>query len=214
MINNYNKAFQLVIGHEGGFQNDPNDRGNWTTGKIGAGANRGTKYGITAMSYPTLDIRNITLDTARGIYKKDFWDKNKCDQLPIGIDYLVFDISVNHGTKDGAIFLQKAVNVTPDGSIGPATLAALSKRKPEDVIEEICVVRAFDYISLGTFSRYGKGWFRRLMGTLTEADDMIESSGSTLDQSNVVTSYVPVTPEVVVDDEPQSRWSSLWKKRK
>lgn len=211
MKQNYNRAFQLTIGHEGGFQNDPNDRGNWTTGKIGVGVNRGTKYGITAMTYPALDIRNITLDTAREIYKKDFWDKNQCDLLPDGVDYLVFDIGVNHGTKDGAVFLQKAINVTPDGSIGPATLAALAKRKPEDVIEEVCVVRAFDYMSLGTFKRYGKGWFRRLMGTLTEADDMIEAAHPTLDQSKVV---YPIHDMIEVEPEKeQSRWSSLWKKR-
>ena len=177
MRENFSKAFELTIGHEGGFQNDPNDRGNWSTGIIGKGVNRGTKYGVSAMSYPTLDIKNLTVAQAEAIYKKDYWDRNSCDRLPAGVDYLVFDISVNHGVKDGAVFLQQAIGAKPDGDIGPTTLAMVARKNPQEIIEELCVVRAFDYISLGSFGRYGTGWFRRLMKTLTQADDMLDKKG-------------------------------------
>lgn len=176
MKQNYDKSFSLVIGSEGGFQNDPNDRGNWTTGVIGKGQNKGTKYGVSAMSYPRLDIKNLTLAQAKAIYKEDYWDACRCDELPAGVDYLVFDIAVNHGVKDGATFLQRSVGATPDGVIGPRTLAAVAARRPQAIAEELCVVRAFDYISLGSFSRFGRGWMRRLMHTLTAADDMIEAA--------------------------------------
>lgn len=182
MMNNYDLSFEYAVSSEGGFQNDPNDRGNWTSGKIGVGQNKGTKYGVSAMSYPNLDIRGLTKDKVKPIYKKDYWDANRCDELPIGVDYLVFDISINHGVRDGATFLQRAIGATADGAIGPATLKLLASKDPQHVIEEICVIRAFDYISLGTFKRYGVGWFRRIMDTLTRADDMLDAP---LDKSKV-----------------------------
>ena len=49
-------AVQVIIMHEGGWQHDPRDRGNWTGGEVGRGECKGTKYGISAASYPALDI--------------------------------------------------------------------------------------------------------------------------------------------------------------
>ena len=66
----FDQAFERLIGHEGNFTNDKDDRGNWTTGIIGKGQLKGTKYGISAMTYPQLDIKNLTLDQAKQIYKK------------------------------------------------------------------------------------------------------------------------------------------------
>jgi lysozyme family protein len=117
MKDNYDTAFKLVVGHEGGFTNDRNDRGNWTSGVIGKGTLRGTKYGISAMSYPTTDIKNLTLDQAKEIYRTDFWNKAQCDLMPIGVDYLLFDASVNHGVSRANRFLQEALGVTADGKI-------------------------------------------------------------------------------------------------
>lgn len=179
MNSNYDRAFKLVIGHEGGFQNDPRDRGNWTTGVIGKGTNKGTKYGITAMSYPSLDIRNLTLDQAKAIYKRDFWDKVRGDDLPVGVDFLVFDAAVNHGTGTSARFLQRASGAVADGAIGPKTLAAVRSKDPEDVAFEFNVERSLFYAGLSTFRTYGRGWTRRLLRTLLQAHDMM----APLDQS-------------------------------
>lgn len=227
MRDNFNKAFELVIGSEGGFQNDPSDRGNWSGGRVGVGENRGTKYGISTMSYKSLDIKNITLDQARAIYKKDYWDRNQCDKLPGGVDYMVFDISVNHGVKDGATFLQRAVGSNPDGDIGPATLRAVGLKKPKDILKELSVVRLFDYLSLKMWPRFGLGWSRRLMEVLVSASEMLDSSAShavidepilrnltgapTLDQSKAGPTMLVLTKDTE-PEEVQSRWASLWKR--
>ncbi len=181
MEHNYDKAFELLIGHEGGFTKDRRDTGNWTGGRVGKGALKGTKYGISAASYPSLDIVNLTLEDAKGIYKEDYWDKCRCDELPSGLDMLVFDIAVNHGTRDGALFLQEGIGAHVDGVIGPRTLKRANTRDVEKSIKAVSTVRACDYASLKAVSIYGKGWYRRLVDTTVQAIDMARGL---LDPSN------------------------------
>jgi len=158
----FNRAFDLVIGHEGGFQNDRADRGNWTSGVIGKGELRGTKYGITAMSYPDLDIRGLTVDDAKAIYHRDFWAKCECDRWPDGIGYAVFDGAVNMGIGRAIRFLQQAAGATPDGIIGPQTRGKVDSADPIKLLREMMALRMAHYVSLGTlYSRYGRGWTRR-----------------------------------------------------
>ena len=76
------KAFELLIGHEGAYGNDPADPGNWTGGARGRGKLKGTKYGISAASYPTLDIANLTLGQVEDIYERDYWAKAGCPDFP------------------------------------------------------------------------------------------------------------------------------------
>lgn len=178
MNENYDKAFEKVIGHEGGFQNDSRDRGNWTTGRIGYGTNKGTKYGVTAMAYPSLDIRNLTIDQAKEIYFKDYWLKAQCDLLPAGVDYLVFDAAVNHGPSQAAKFLQLAAGVSADGKIGPVTIRAVGIKDPKDLIQEFCVQRMIFYTRIGTFRVYGLGWTRRLVRTVHEAMEILNTPAS------------------------------------
>lgn len=182
MLHNYDRAFELTVGHEGGFQNDKRDRGNWTSGVIGKGELRGTKYGITAMTYPDLPIAHLTLDQAKAIYLEDFWTPSRCNDLPSGVDYLVFDAAVNHG-KDRAIkLLQTAVGAVPDGALGPRTMGRINSRKPQEIIEEFCVRRMMFYATIKTFNVYGLGWTRRAFHTHREAANL---NSPTLDQSNV-----------------------------
>lgn len=82
----FERAFEIVIGIEGGLSNDPNDPGGLT------------RYGISQKAYPHLDILNLTLDQARDIYRHDYWQAAGCDQIAdeaMGI--LVFDCAVNQG---------------------------------------------------------------------------------------------------------------------
>jgi len=95
----FDKAFKIIIGHEGGYQNDPDDRGNWTGGAVGKGELRGTKYGISAASYPTADIKNLQLWDAHRVYKRDFWDRIYGDFLPPALALVAFDTAVNSGVN-------------------------------------------------------------------------------------------------------------------
>src|SRR5574340_333023 len=91
------EAFQRLLGNEGAYSEDANDPGNWTGGRVGEGELRGTKYGISAKSYPALDIANLTEDQAQAIYYADYWMAHKLDQLPDVLRFDVFDGAVNSG---------------------------------------------------------------------------------------------------------------------
>lgn len=183
MKKNFDASFEEVIGSEGGFQNDRDDLGNWTGGRVGHGQLRGTKYGVSAASYPNLDIQSLTLEDAKTIYKRDYWDKARCDELPDGVDFLVFDIAINHGLKDGIRFLQKSVGATADGIIGPRTMSAVRFNTADQTIRDMCMIRSIDYARMDHLSKYWRGWFRRIVDTLRFADKL---NSSDLDQSKAV----------------------------
>lgn len=107
-MSNFDEAFNIVVGHEGGYTNDRRDRGNWTTGIIGRGRLKGTKYGIAAHAYPQLDIRNLTLASAKAIYKRDYWDRLSADGLPASLALVAFDTAVNSGVDRARRLLGQA----------------------------------------------------------------------------------------------------------
>ena len=162
----FDLAFERVVGHEGGFTADPKDRGNWTTGVIGQGQCNGTKFGISAMSYPTLDIKNLTIEQAKAIYKRDFWDRAQADQYDAAIAYQLFDIAVNNGNGNAIRMLQRAVNVADDGQIGPRSIAAVKAMTVTDVIMRLNAERLLFITKLSTWPTYGKGWTNRVAGNL------------------------------------------------
>ena len=185
MRHNFDRAFDFVVGHEGGYSADRRDRGNWTTGQVGKGELKGTKFGISAMSYPDLDIKNLAVADAKEIYFNDYWAKAHCDDLPDGIDYLVFDASVNHGVGQAIKFLQIAAGATADGVLGPQTKAAVEKRDPLRLIEEFAAQRQLFWNVLKTFKFYGHGWTRRGYGSVVRAMLIRKNidEGPVLDQS-------------------------------
>jgi lysozyme family protein len=162
----FDLAFERVIGHEGGFGADPKDRGNWTTGIIGQGALRGTKFGISAMSYPDLDIKSLTLDQAKAIYKRDFWDRAKGDEYDPAISYQLFDIAVNNGNGNAVRMLQRAAGVADDGQVGALTIAAVKSLSVTDVIMRLNAERLLFITKLSSWATYGKGWTNRVAGNL------------------------------------------------
>lgn len=168
---NYDTAFERVIGHEGNFQNDPQDRGNWTSGVIGQGENKGTKFGISAMSYPDEDIRNLTLDRAKEIYYEDFWLRVSGDELHNAIAYQLFDSAINHGIGNAVRMLQRAVGVADDGRVGPITLRAVRAQSTDDVLKRFNAQRIRFFTRISTFDRFGRGWMRRVADNLDYAAD-------------------------------------------
>ncbi len=131
---------------EGGYTNDRRDRGNWTSGKIGVGQLKGTKYGISAMSYPNEDIKNLTLARAAEIYRRDYWDQAGCHILTAGVDLPIFDVSVNSGPGRATAFRKQTE----------------STKEPVARIKAISAKRRAFYQGLSTFKTYGKGWMSRV----------------------------------------------------
>lgn len=159
---NFEQAFENVVGHEGGFQDDPRDDGNWTGGKQGLGELKGTKFGISAASYPTLDIRNLTVADARAIYLRDFWKPLRADELPAMLREFVFDFAVNSGVGAAAMALQTAAGALRDGSVGPRTIEAVRRHPPRAVLRLVFVERAMVFALSPKDRVYGRGWYARL----------------------------------------------------
>lgn len=160
------KSFDRVFKHEGGFTNDPNDRGNWTSGKVGIGKLNGTKFGISAMAYPNLDIRNLTLADAKEIYYKDWWIKLGMDRFCEAMRFQMFDAAINHGMRNATKIFQRTVNVKDDGIIGSNTMRAAGKSDMNDKLLRFNGFRLKFYTSIKTFDRYGKGWVNRVANNL------------------------------------------------
>lgn len=166
---NFDKAFERLIGHEGGYSIDRNDPGNWTGGKVGSGTLKGTKYGIAANTYPNLDIKNLTLTQAKEIYRNDWWDKLGANQLHPAIVYQLWDFAVNAGKSRAIKELQQAVGVLDDGIIGPKTIATVKAKDVNDVLLLLASERLRFYTSLSTWATYGKGWTNRVADNLKYA---------------------------------------------
>ena len=165
----FDKAFERLIGHEGGYSSDRKDPGNWTGGKAGVGKLIGTKFGLAANTYPNLDIKNLTLSQAKEIYKKDWWDKLGADQLHASVVYQLWDFAVNAGRSRAVKELQQVANVSDDGIIGPKTISAVNAMNVNDVLLLLASERLKFYTSLSTWATYGKGWTNRVADNLKYA---------------------------------------------
>jgi lysozyme family protein len=119
------------------------------------------------------EMRSLTSEMVEPLYKRKFWDACKCDELPSGIDYLVFDFAVNAGVGRSAKILQTAVGVTPDGGIGPVTLAAVKAIPEAELVEKFSQAKEDFYRSLNTFETFGKGWLNRVAAVKVKANSML-----------------------------------------
>lgn len=153
----------IVLQKEGGFQDDHDDSGNWTGGKIGVGLPKGTKYGISAAAYPHLDIKNLTKEDSIRIYKEDYWDACGANMVPERFRLHVFDMAVNAGPATAIKILQRAALVDDDGKIGPKTLSAIPSTSVQDyTTERIKYYEAI--VKKNPIKRkYLKGWKRRAL---------------------------------------------------
>ena len=155
---NFDRAVYLILKHEGGYVNNPNDTGGETN------------FGISKRAYPDLDIAELSVFTAQEIYKRDFWDKVKGDHLPTGLDLTVFDFAVNAGVSRASKVLQKIVGAKPDGIIGSKTLNLINTHSDVlALITEYYRLRQAYYESIDSFQHFGLGWTRRNNETLKES---------------------------------------------
>jgi lysozyme family protein len=168
---NFDVAFERLLGSEGALSLVPSDPGNWTGGMVGVGALHGTKYGISAASYPTEDIANITKEHAKFLYKRDFWNRIHADELYDGVAFQTFDFAVNSGINTAVRYLQRAVGVADDGVWGPISKKAAFNAGETDTLLRLNGLR-LDYMTrLSTWPTFGKGWARRIAKNLLYAAD-------------------------------------------
>jgi len=105
--------------------------------------------------------RETTVYSNEAIYRRNYWNRCRCQDLASGLDWAVFDFAVNAGTGRAARTLQKAEGATEDGSIGPLTLMKVKEHEVANVINRIAIYREEFYRSLDTFDTFGRGWLRR-----------------------------------------------------
>lgn len=167
----FDEIFDRVIGHEAGYQCHPGDPGNWTSGKVSEGELKGTKYGIAANTYPGLEIKGLTQDKAKEIYRRDWWDALCLGDFRPAMAYQMFDAAINHGMPNASRMLQRAIGVQDDGIIGPKTIVALVSYTEEDALMLFLAERLEFFTYLETFGTFGKGWCRRIAENMRLASE-------------------------------------------
>lgn len=172
---NFDNCLDLVFGREGGFSNDSRDNGGPTQFGITLATLKSWRKAQRDGSEVTIEIlKALTKDEANAIYRNRYWNPLRADDLPRGVDLMVFDFGVNAGPATAAKMLQKIVGADPDGAIGPATLRCVALMKPRDIIDEMARRRIDYYKSLEDWEAFGKGWTNRTEIIATAARDMIQ----------------------------------------
>ena len=143
MKENFDKCLEMLLHHEGGFVNHPRDPGGVTN------------LGVTLRVYERWvgkkiseqDMRSLTPADVAPIYKNEYWKRCKCDDLPSGVDWCVFDWAVNSGVGRSAKALQGIIGATQDGGIGPKTLKLIEEHEPKELIEKMHDKRRGNFLS-------------------------------------------------------------------
>ena len=157
-MSKFDEIIEVVLEHEGGYVNDPKDPGGETN------------FGIAKRSHPDVDIKNLTKEGAKEIYKEVYWDKNKVESLPEELWHIYFDMCVNQGKSRAVKIIQRAVNgkggsLDVDGGMGPMTIAAIGKSRVE--LDRVRAYRVKYYADLVTkkpdLERFYFGWFKRAL---------------------------------------------------
>lgn len=162
MRSNYEKALRAVLLHEGGFVNHRDDPGGMTN----LGCTKRVWEAWVGRPVTEEEMRALKPEDVAPLYKAKYWDTVRGDDLPAGVDYVIFDCAINSGPKRAACLAQRVASVTQDGSIGPKTIAAIEaycdKHGVEAFIAAYTEAREAFLRSLPTFDTFGKGWTRRV----------------------------------------------------
>tara|TARA_R100001163_G_C5036274_1_gene175393 strand:+ start:179 stop:688 length:510 start_codon:yes stop_codon:yes gene_type:complete len=169
MKQNFDKCLTMLLKHEGGFVDHPKDPGGMTN----LGVTKAVYDKWIGRESSEAEMRALTQDDVAPIYKKNYWDRCKCDELPSGADWSVFDWAVNSGTGRASKAMQKIVGAKQDGAIGPKTLQMIANKEPKFLIEKMYDQRQSFYEKLNTFETFGRGWTRRNKETKETALEMI-----------------------------------------
>ncbi len=195
MSTRFDTALEHVLLFEGGYVDHPSDPG----GATNMGITIGTLADWRNTPVTKDDVKNLTLQEAGQIYKARYWDACRCDEMPDGIAFMLFDAAVNHGPNRASRFLQQAAGVADDGIIGPQTMGAVLDKDADELIEEYAARRMHFYGQLSTFSVFGLGWSRRLMSAIALALPKPVSGG-----------YADPPPPFDTSDIPDNANNGAW----
>lgn len=169
----YRECLAFELAREGGYVNDPDDRG------------RATNNGITQTTYdewrthqamPLRDVHLISSDEVSAIYKGSYWNRCECWQLPKPLDLVVFDSAVQHGALRACKWLQRIIYVTVNGVIDPKTLYAVNdyvmRGRLKQMIDDYMAIRYAFYAGIiannPSQKKFQRGWSNRMALIETE----------------------------------------------
>ena len=156
MLISFDVIIDITLHHEGGYVHGPKDLGGETN------------YGIAKRFYPEVDIKNLTKEEAKDIYRRDYWDRNKVEELPENLRHIFFDMCVNQGRGTAVKILQRACNakgadLAIDGGMGPKTEETIKTYKPS--LDRVRCYRLKHYYDLVNAKpeqeRFLYGWYKR-----------------------------------------------------
>lgn len=158
MKQNFDAALKAVLVHEGGFVNNPKDPGGMTN----LGCTKAVWEEHCGHPVDEKAMRALTPADVGPLYKRKYWDKVQGDELPSGVDYVVFDAAINSGAGRAAKWLQACVGVEVDGGLGPKSLAAVRAFDAKQLVSDYSKRRLSFLSDLSTWETFGKGWTRRV----------------------------------------------------
>lgn len=158
-MSKFHEIIQIVLKHEGGYVNDPTDRGGET------------KFGISKRAHPNEDIKNLTREQAIEMYRRDYWIPSRAEQLPEQLQSLYFDMVVNHGQQNAVTILQRACKardsrVKIDGLIGPQTIGVAQRVELDRLVSYRTLFFAYIIFRRPGQEKFWFGWFQRTVSFL------------------------------------------------
>lgn len=150
----FNLAFDRLMGHEGGYVNNPADPGGETN------------WGISKRSYPDVDIKHLTREGAKAIYEDDFWNRIHADELYDGVAFQLLDFAINSGIETAVRYYQRALGIADDGHWGPISRKAAAEMSESDSIMRINAERLDFMTRLSNWPNASRGWVRRIAKNL------------------------------------------------
>ena len=173
MKETWQDALAHVLKSEGGYVNHPSDPG----GRTNLGVTQRVWEEWVKHDVDEKQMRELTPEMVAPLYQEKYWQRVKGDELPAGIDYCVFDASVNSGVGRASKWLQEVCGTQPDGVIGPMTLRVAEAIVPTDLVNMYCDKRLAFLRELKTWETFGKGWERRVEEVRSHALTMIAKAG-------------------------------------
>lgn len=166
---NFDRAFTLTLKHEGGYIDHVSDPG----GSTNLGITISTLANYLGRRVTKDEVRALTPQSVRPIYRKGYWDKIRAGELPAGVDYAAYDLAVNSGPSRAVSMLRRAVGIAETGTLDAPIMERLARSDPSVTINRICDDRLNFLRRLATWSTFGRGWSRRVEGVRAEALAMV-----------------------------------------
>ncbi|MFC7474207.1 glycoside hydrolase family 108 protein [Dankookia sp. GCM10030260] len=154
----FDLCLPIVLAKEGGFADDPADPG----GATQMGITQRTLAAWRGRPVTTQEVRDLTRAEAKEIYRAQYWNLMRCEDLPRGLDLVIFDFGVNAGPGTAVKTLQRAVGTVPDGAVGPFTLQAARAADARALVGAVSQARLEHCRGLTGFARFGAGWTSRI----------------------------------------------------